>query len=127
MAFSGTTLSKGEDAVVRLFTRGGRFCAVAAFVASALAGNAHANTLSVGPVEQVNLKSSTIVVLGQTYLLGSKTAVADSTSSSAISLKSLSTGELVSISGTETSSGTTQVDRLVVLPSKTYQEQRHSS
>src|SRR6185437_8606347 len=88
-------------------TRGGRICAVAAFVASALVGNAYANTLTVGPVEQVNLKNSTVVVLGQTYHLGPH--------ASAVSLATLSPGALVSISGVETASGLTHVDKLFVL------------
>ena len=90
--------------MVRLIAQGGRFCAVAALGASALLGNAFANTLTVGPVEQVNVKNSTIVVLGQTYQVGQKT-----------SLASVSPGDLVSISGTETASGSAHVSGLTLL------------
>ena len=104
--------------MVRFFAQGGRFCAVAALGASALVGSAYANTLTVGPVEQVNLKNSTIVVLGQTYVVGSHATVlrSKSSSSSIVSLGSISAGELVSISGTETTTGSTQVSSVVVLP-----------
>ena len=90
--------------MIRFLAQGGRFCAVAALGASALVGNAFANTLTVGPVEQVNVKNSTVVVLGQTYQVGSKA-----------SLASISRGDLVSISGTETASGSTHVSGIAVL------------
>ena len=40
---------------------------IAAFVATVLAGASQAGTLAVGPIEQINLKTSTLTVLGQTY------------------------------------------------------------
>src|SRR6185437_5498772 len=94
----------GCNQMGNFFARGGRFCAVATLGATALVGTAFANTLTVGPVEQVNLKNSTILVLGQTYRVGAHT-----------SLASISAGELVSVSGKETASGSTQVDGLAVL------------
>ena len=77
---------------------------VAAFVAAALVGKAQAGTLAVGPVEQVNLKSSTLVVLGQTYHLNSS-VVLKNQSGAPISLTSLTPDTLVSIEGAETATG----------------------
>ena len=77
---------------------------VAAFVAAALVGKAQAGTLAVGPVEQVNIKASTLVVLGQTYHVDSS-VVFRNQSGTPISLASLMPNTLVSIEGTETAAG----------------------
>ncbi len=88
---------------------------VAAFVATALVGMAHAGTLAVGPVEQVNLKTSTIVVLGQVYRVDAATLIKTS-AGKYITLGSLAPDTLVSVAGTETASGQTNVESITSLP-----------
>ena len=87
----------------------------AAFVGAALVGVAHAGTLAVGPVEQVNLKTSTIVVLGQVYQVDAATLIKTSAGKT-ITLGSLAPDTLVSVAGTETASGQTSVDSITSLP-----------
>ncbi len=53
--------------------------AVAAIVGAALVGTAQAATLTVGPVEHVNLKTATIVVLGQNYHIDASTLIRNRT------------------------------------------------
>ena len=78
--------------------------AVAVFVAAALVGKAQAATLTLGPVEQVNVKSATLVVLGQTYQIDPSTVIR-SQSGVPMSMASLSPDMLVSIDGTEAANG----------------------
>ena len=99
----------------RFLTRGLSFSTVAAFVGAALAGTAHAATLAVGPVEQVNLKLSTLVVLGQTYHIDAATAIKNR-AGAAVALGTLAPNTLVSIGGTETSTGQATVQSVVKLP-----------
>ena len=82
-------------------SRGAILCATALFATTGcFASSADANTLTVGPVEQVNLKSSTFVVLGQTYRLP---------------LGSIAPGTLVAVDGTESASGTASVKKVIPL------------
>ncbi len=84
-------------------SRGALLCASVLLVGTGcFAGSAHAGALAVGPVEQVNLKSSTFVVLGQTYRLSG--------------LSSVTPGSLVAVDGTESASGISSVQKLVSLP-----------
>ncbi|MGB6488107.1 MAG: DUF5666 domain-containing protein, partial [Steroidobacteraceae bacterium] len=80
--------------------------ASASAIAVALLSSAQAGELAFGPVQQVNLKASTITVLGQTFHVGS-TAVISSQAKhlSSITLNSISVGTLVSVSGVEASNG----------------------
>ena len=89
--------------------------AVAVFVAAALAGTAQAATLAIGPIEQVNLKNSTIVVLGQTYQI-SPAAVLKSQSGTPVTLSSLTPNTLVQINGSESASGQSAVSNVTSLP-----------
>ena len=89
--------------------------AIAAFVAAALSGQAHAATLTIGPVEQVNLKSSTVVVLGQTYRVGRDASVMAQLNRAPIALSSLDPGALVVIDGTEAPTGAAHVQSITRL------------
>jgi hypothetical protein len=89
--------------------------AVAAFVGAALAGSAYAATLAVGPVEQVNLKTSTLVVLGQKYHVDART-VMKNRAGAAVALGDLAPNTLVSIHGSETSAGHAIVGSIDSLP-----------
>ena len=89
--------------------------AVAAFVASALAGTTQAATLAVGPVEQINARAETLVVLGQTYHVGSSVAI-KSAAGTRVPLVSLQSGELVVVDGTESPSGQAAVSGVTSLP-----------
>ena len=94
--------------------RGASIPAVAAFVAAALVGTARAATLTVGPVEQVNLKTSTLVVLGQTYQIGPSAPLRNQ-AGAAETLGSLTPDTLVVIDGTETKAGKTTVSSVTSL------------
>ena len=100
---------------VKALFRGSSVPAVAVFVAAAFAGTAQAATLAIGPIEQVNLKNSTIVVLGQTYSVGSA-AVLKSQTGSPVTLSSLAPNTLVRIDGSEAASGQSAVSSVTSLP-----------
>jgi hypothetical protein len=100
---------------VKALFRGSSAPAVAVFVAAALAGTAQAATLAIGPIEQVNLKNSTIVVLGQTYQV-SATAVLRTLAGAPTTLSTLAPNTLVEINGTETASGQSAVSSVTSLP-----------
>ena len=100
---------------VKALFRGSSAPAVAVFVAAALAGTAQAATLAIGPIEQVNLKNSTIVVLGQTYQVGPAAVIKSQTGAPA-AINSLTLNTLVQIDGTETSSGQSTVRSVTSLP-----------
>ena len=89
--------------------------AIAAFVGAALIGVAHAGTLTVGPVTQVNLKASTLVVLGQTYYVDASTLITNR-AGRPVTLGSLTPNTLVSIAGTETATGQATVASVKSLP-----------
>ena len=90
----------------------------AAFFASAagLSLVAQAGTLAVGPVDQVNLKSSTIAVLGQTYHVGPSAHLTDESTHSVVTLGSIAPGSLVIVDGSESASGKVTVQHIVRLP-----------
>jgi hypothetical protein len=95
----------------------GLFCASTFAVCTAvLAGSAQAGILAIGPVEQVDLKSSTLVVLGQTYHLGSAAHITDKTTRSLVALGSITPGTLVVVDGAESASGGVRVHGVVQLP-----------
>ena len=94
--------------------RGLSYSAISAFVAAAVIGTAQAATLAVGPVEQLNLKTSTIVVLGQTYHVD-PSALIKNEAGVAMSLGSLAPNTLVSIKGTETPAGQATVESVTRL------------
>ena len=89
--------------------------AVALFVTAALAGKAQAAVLTVGPVEHVNLKTSTLVVLGQTYHIG-RSALLRNQAGAVIALGSLTPDTVVSIKGTETAAGKANLKSITALP-----------
>ncbi|HEY7888052.1 MAG TPA: DUF5666 domain-containing protein, partial [Steroidobacteraceae bacterium] len=84
---------------------GAVLCATA-LLASAVgfASEAHAGALTVGPVEQLSVKSSKIVVLGQTYHL-----------SSSAKIGFITPGTLVVVDGTESASGAVRVTSVIPL------------
>ena len=104
-------MARSEQARIR----GISVSAVAVFVAAALVGKAQAATLTVGPVEQVNLKTSTLVVLGQTYHINPSTSLRNQ-AGAVISLNSLTSDTLVSIDGTESAAGSVIVQGVTTLP-----------
>ena len=87
---------------------------IAAFVATVLAGASQAGTLAVGPIEQINLKTSTLTVLGQTYRV-SPSAVIRSQSGAVVTLDALAPNTLVAIGGSESSAGKTAVSSITEL------------
>ena len=89
--------------------------AVAAIVGAALVGTAQAATLTVGPVEHVNLKTATIVVLGQNYHIDASTLIRNRTGA-VTGLGTLAPYTVVSITGTETAAGRTTVKSVTALP-----------
>lgn len=82
---------------------------------AALAGRVQAAALTIGPVEQVNLKSSTIVVLGQSYRLDSSAHITDGTTHAAVALNSITPDTLVAVDGTESAAGKITVQNVVRL------------
>src|SRR5579872_2606155 len=83
-------------------------------VALTFAGGAQGAELAFGPVQQINVKTSTLVVLGQTFHIGPHTLVATKANQAGhISLGDLSLGALVSVNGTETRSGKSQVQSVI--------------
>ena len=97
-------------------SRGISLCATALLASTVtLAGAAQASPLTLGPVEQVNLKSSTIVVLGQSYHVGPSVHITDRTTHAAIALGSIAQGTLVAVDGTESASGKVKVQNVVRL------------
>ena len=94
--------------------RGLSMSAVAVFVAAALVGKAQATTLTLGPVEQVNVKSATLVVLGQTYHIVPSTVI-KSQGGVPMSLAALSPNMLVSIDGAETATGQATIQSITSL------------
>ena len=88
-------------------------CAVA--TTAVAVGSAQAGQLAFGPVSQVNLKSSTLVVLGQTYHVGPSALSTRTTSAGVGSLASIAPGMLVSISGVETAKGAATVQGIARL------------
>jgi len=99
----------------KAFLRGSTVPAIAAFVASALVGTAQASTLAMGPIDHVNLKASTVTVLGQTYKVSATTAVKNS-AGAAVALASLAPDTIVSIDGSESASGSATVSSVTSLP-----------
>ncbi len=80
------------------------------------AGSSSGSLLAVGPVEQVNLKSSTIVVLGQTYNIGRAALSANKSTGAVAAIASISLNSLVAIHGTESPSGKVNVQSIDILP-----------
>jgi len=103
-------MSQFENRRARVLSRS----AVAAFVGAALVGTAQAATLTVGPIEHVNLKTSTIVVLGQNYRIDASTLIKNRAGAVA-GLGSLAPYTVVSIGGTETSTGQATVTSITAL------------
>ena len=95
--------------------RGSSFPAIAAFVATAVATTAHAATLTVGPIEQINLRTSTVTVLGQKFHVA-RTATIKSSTGAATTLGSLAPDTLVAIDGAETAQGQATVSSVTSLP-----------
>ena len=89
--------------------------AVAAFVAAAIAGPALAGTLAMGPVEQINLKSSTLVVLGQIYHVLPSTKLVGR-SGATVTLESFATNSMIVVKGAETASGATSITSITSIP-----------
>ncbi len=91
---------------------------IGAFVATtlALAGKVQAAPLAMGPVEQVNVRSSIVVVLGRTYHVGPATSIVSNAARTRVALSSITPGTLVVIDGTESATGAEIVQRIAILP-----------
>jgi hypothetical protein len=74
---------------------------------------AHADPLAVGAIEQIDVRTSSVVVLGQRYQLGPKTTVVSESSGQANA--PLAVNSIVWIDGQLNSNGTTVVDSVTVL------------
>jgi len=74
---------------------------------------AHADPLAVGAIEQIDARTSSVVVLGQRYQLGPKTAVVSESSNQPRA--PLAVNSIVWIDGTLRANGTTVVDSVTVL------------
>src|SRR5271163_2333393 len=98
--------------------RGKYFCAAAiALAAIPYSSESFALPLAVGAIEQVDLKSSSIVVLGQQFHLSASTLITSQAAyPAAVSLAALPQNALVWVDGEEKASGSTHVDALIVLP-----------
>jgi len=97
----------------------GKYSCVAAFVLAAISftNESVASPLAVGAVEQVDLKNSSVVVLGQQFHVSASTLITSQASyPAAISLTALPQNALVWVDGEEKGSGSTRVDALIVLP-----------
>ena len=97
----------------------GKCSCVAAFVFAAISftNESVASPLAVGAVEQVDLKNSSVVVLGQQFHVSAGTLITSQASyPAAISLTALPQNALVWVDGEEKASGSTRVDALIVLP-----------
>ena len=104
-------MSRSEQARFRGLT----VPAIALFVTAALAAKAQAAALTVGPVEHVNLKTSTLVVLGQTYHID-RSVLLRNQAGAAIPLDSLTPYTVVSVQGTETAAGKANLKSITALP-----------
>ena len=102
---------------MRPHLRGKYFCAAAvALTAIPYSSESFALPLAVGAIEQVDLKSSSIVVLGQQFHVSASTLITSQASyPAAVSLAALPQNALVWVDGEEKASGSTRVDALVVL------------
>ncbi|HXS21240.1 MAG TPA: DUF5666 domain-containing protein [Steroidobacteraceae bacterium] len=94
---------------LRSFSRRGSVGITSAFaIAVALVGGSvQAGELAFGPVQQVHVRASTIVVLGHTFHIGDKTRITNG--GKPIALRSISPGTLVSVNGVEAVNGSAQV------------------
>ena len=98
--------------------RGKYFCAAAIALATiSFTNESVASPLAVGVVEQVDLKNSSIVVLGQQFHVGAGTLVTSRTDyPRAVSLADVPQNAMVWVDGAEKTSGEMSVDALIVLP-----------
>ena len=98
--------------------RGKHFCAAAIALATiSFTNESVASPLAVGAVEQVDLKNSSIVVLGQQFHVGASTLVTSPAAyPHAVSLADVPQNAVVWVNGEEKTSGATSVDALIVFP-----------
>ncbi len=93
------------------------FCA-AAFCLAAFTGSntSFASHLAIGAVEQVDLKTSSIVVLGQHYHIAASTLLTSQGSDTThLALADVPQDALVLVDGDESASGATRVDTVILL------------
>ncbi len=98
--------------------RGKSFCAAAMVLAAiSFTNDSVASPLAVGAVDRVDLKTSSVVVLGQQFHVGAGTLVTSQTSyPHAASLADVPQNALVWVEGEEKASGAVSVDALIVMP-----------
>jgi len=98
--------------------RGKSFCAAAiVFAAISFTNESFASPLAVGAVDRVDLKTSSVVVLGQQFQVGAGTLVTTEASyPRPVSLADVPQNALVLVEGEEKTSGAVSVDAVIVLP-----------
>src|SRR2546423_7709578 len=97
--------------------RGVLLCA-AALALSALghSSDSAAAPLAVGAIEQVDLSTSSIVVLGQRFYVGPAVVISSGTSSSRVPLGAVSPDTMAWIDGQASAAGASHVDAVILLP-----------
>jgi Domain of unknown function (DUF5666) len=102
----------------RSHSYGNLLCAAAITLAAAVHSNpTAAAALAVGAIEQIDLHSSSVVVLGQRFRVGPGTLVTSQASyPNRVSLASVPRDALVWVDGQADATGATHVDALVILP-----------
>ncbi|MBW4052653.1 MAG: hypothetical protein HIU85_14545, partial [Proteobacteria bacterium] len=103
MARSGQVLLSGVSACI------------GALLAANLSFGAQVTPLAFGPVEQINLRTSTIVVLGQAYHVSPSAALFSKATGTRTALGSIAPGTLVLVDGTESAAGAANVQSIVSL------------
>jgi hypothetical protein len=98
--------------------RGKSFCAAAIVLAAiSFTNESVASPLAVGAVDRVDLKTSSVVVLGQQFQVGAGTLVTTEASyPRPVSLADVPQNALVWVEGEEKTSGAVSVDAVIVLP-----------
>ncbi len=98
--------------------RGKYFCAAAIVLAAiSFTNESVASPLAIGTVDRVDLKTSSVVVLGQQFQVGAGTLLTTQASyPRPVSLADVPQNALVWVEGEEKTSGVVSVDAVIVLP-----------
>ena len=99
-------------------SHGNTLCAAAIILAAVAHFNdSSAAPLAIGAVEQIDLRNSSVVVLGQRFHVGPDTLVTSQASyPNRVSLATMPRNALIWVDGEGRADGTTRVDELVILP-----------
>ncbi|MDB6089760.1 MAG: hypothetical protein JWN85_2544, partial [Gammaproteobacteria bacterium] len=97
----------------------GNFLCAAAITTAAIAhfNYSSAAPLAIGAIDQIDLRNSSVVVLGQRFHVGSGTLVTSQTTyPNQVLLAAVPRNALVWVDGEENGTGATRVDALIILP-----------